>query len=284
MGDTAYMENKNVFSTSEANESLKAFALSLCRYIIKDPSILLDLEQRRKVPGNITWVDVYEQLQDQKTKDLFAHNVYKDSEEYDWSDIEKTYVIWGRFGWITDNTFVPFAFWDTRPESLKEADRLVLKNIDKKRFWEYREETRTVAKNKSLFDEACVCFDNRCYAACASLLLSMIDGELIRSKANVKIGNRKTGLKAGERIVAEMSKDDHYGLPGLFHLNLLNFEAFISTTFEHADGFNCEPNHLNRNFLQHGMSKRKVLKKDCIKLFIAYRNTLSFSRQYNADK
>lgn len=80
--------------------------------------------------------------------------------------------------------------------------------------------------------------------------------------------------KASERVIAEVSKDDMYSLMGLFHLELINYEAFLNTLFERANGFKIEFKRMNRNFMQHGMCKRKVLRKDCIKLFLAYRNIL----------
>ena len=39
--------------------------------------------------------------------------------------------------------------------------------------------------------------------------------------------NKKTGLKAGERVVETVAKNDMYGLPGLFHLELVNLMDYI---------------------------------------------------------
>ena len=44
----------------------------------------------------------------------------------------------------------------------------------------------------------------------------------------------------------------------------INYESYIKTLFARADGFVTEPKNLNRNYLHHGMSKRKVLRRDCI--------------------
>ena len=132
--------------------------------------------------------------------------------------------------------------------------------------------------NREVYNEAITCFDNRCYTACASLLVSLIDAELIRCKTSLATKNKKTGLKAGERVVKNVARDDMYGLPGLYHLELVNYESYINTLFARADGFVKEPKSLNRNYLHHGMSKRRVLKKDCIKLLLAYHKTICFAK------
>ena len=78
-----------------------------------------------------------------------------------------------------------------------------------------------------------------------------------------------------------ISADSFYGSPGYLHLELINYKTCTGTLFESANGFRTEPDCLNRNYLHHGMSKRKVLKKDCIKLFIAYHKTLKLASKIN---
>lgn len=77
-------------------------------------------------------------------------------------------------------------------------------------------------------------------------------------------------------MTKDIFSDTNYSAPGSYHLELLNYSSFMNTLFESARGFRDEPGTLNRNFLHHGMSKRKVLKKDCLKLFVAYHKTLTY--------
>lgn len=272
-------DRENVFNTVEAEDSLKAFAVSLYRYIVEDPTILLELEEHRKMKNGRSWIDIYEEMQGRTTEERERSEklFFEEVDGYDWSEIEETYRLWGEYGWMTDGHIVPFGFWDTRPSSQSEADALVLKQLNKEKLLELKGEVGKATSEKQVFQEACKCFDMRCYTACASLLISLIDGELIRSRSNAKVENKKTGLNAGKKIVKEKGNTDFYGLTGIFHLELLNFEAYLCTLFEGANGFKKEPKRLNRNYLQHGMSKRKVLRKDCVKLFIAYKNILQFS-------
>lgn len=278
------MSKKNSLHDPEIDDSLKAFVVSLSRYIAEDPRLLLLLDQARPInSGNYSWKALYDDLQDNTAREHLVRNMNTAALDYDWSNIEHAYTEWGRFGWIADSTLTEFGFWANCPCSQIAADKLILAQITKPDFIDLQENAQKRTHDLRLFNEACTCFDNKCYAACASLLIALIDGELIRSRANATVGNKKTGSKASNRIVAEVSKDKHYGLPGHFHLELLNFESFIHTLFEPAGGFENEPKRINRNYLHHGMSKRKVLRKDCIKLFVAYRRTLYFAEYYSSQ-
>lgn len=264
-----------MFEDPEISESLKAFASSTFRLAVKDPRILLLFEHLDKNEQDTgVWQSLYETLQDPENLEHFSKTTLKITDDHDWSGVEESYRNWGRYGWTVGRGIQRFGFWDKCPDSQFEADKKVLKTINKKVLSQILIECLEKTSNIPVFDECCKCFDNKCYTACATLLISLIDGELIRSKANISFTNRKTGANASKRIIAEVSKDDMYGLMGLFHLELINYEAFLNTLFERANGFEMEPKRMNRNFIQHGMSKRKILRKDCIKLFLAYRNIL----------
>lgn len=272
---------ENLQQLSEIEDSLKAFAVSLCRYASKDPSVFLYLAQVDDNPEIARgWEELYQDLQDKNVLSGFSERTNKKANDYDWSEIETTYRNWGMFGWITDHSMIQFGFWDNCPASQVEADKQVLKNTKKDYLQKIISDTKKDTNNHRVYEEACSCFYNKCYHACASLLITLIDGELISSRANSVLSNRKTGAIAGQRVITNISQDEHYGEPGVFHLELLNYNAFIDMLFERANGFENEPNHINRNFIHHGMSRRKVLRKDCVKLFVAYRRTLRYSKHY----
>lgn len=269
------MRKDDMFSDPHISDGLKSFAVSLIRLSIQDPRILLLLDKVDKnVEKTDIWKLLYDDFQNPESQEKLTKVLAKIVDDHDWDNIEKSYDSWGRFGWVVNHHLYPIGFWDDCPKSQIEADKKVLKTINKKVLSEIKLECLEKTRNIPVFEECCKCFDNRCYCACASLLISLIDGELIRSKANYLLSNRKTGATAGKRIITDVSADDMYGLPGLFHLEILNYEAYISTLFESANGFSVEPERINRNFIHHGMSNRKVLRKDCIKLFLAYHKTL----------
>lgn len=270
---------KHTFEKIETEDTIRAFAVSLGRFAAKDPSILLEVAKVAKSKDQaLAWESLYHDLQDQECLTNFAIRSDELAKSYDWSNIEHAYYMWGLWGWITFD-ISKFKLWDNSPATQLEADRQVLKSFKKQDFLDCINYCKTYTHHVKVFDEAMVCFENKFYHACATLLISLIDGELISSHANSVLSNRKTGATAGSRLIKSVSKDETFGEPGLFHLELTNYNAFIDKLFERTDGFHTEPNNINRNFLHHGMSKRKVLRKDCIKLFLGYRKTLEYAQK-----
>lgn len=210
-------------------------------------------------------------------------NLDESASSYDWSTINKVFEGWGQYGWITDSELGKFGFWDDLPKTQEDADKKVLTAIDDKFLLSLREELEENTNNKEMLDEVFFCFDNHRYIACVSLLTSFIDGVLTSSPTNFTSKNRKTGDGASKKILAELKKDDMLGLPGYFNLELINYNSFISTFFAYANGFENEPSNLNRNYLHHGMSNRRITREDCIKLLIAYRKTLEIAKHDTAE-
>ena len=272
------MLDKKILEEIPYDDSFKAFIVTFLRMVYNKPEVLLYLEKENKHEQFVgEWKKVYEELKNtEKAKEALA-NLNEISKEFDWKNVEGTFKLWGEFGWVLYPITNDISLWDKKPKSQSEADKYVLTVFTKKDFQRVLDELKKETHNERLFTEAVSCFKNRLYAACASLLFSLIDGELISSKANVLECNKKTGAKASERVTKNVKKDEAFGLPGFFHLQLINFESFMAEYFKNAEGFKKEPKNLNRNYLHHGMSKRKVLRKDCIKLFLAYKQAIDFS-------
>lgn len=266
----------NQLDTFDGNESLKAFAVALSRCIAAYPDSLLEFHKRRPVHGN-GWLELYEALQDKDSLAHFSAKLEETAKNYDWSHIESVFVDWGKHGWVVDSHLGELGFWDELPNTVEEADQKILAKIDDAYLAKLRNDLESRTGNQTMLREALFCLDNECYYACASLLTSLIDGTLISSPYNDNTKNRKTGEGAGKKIINELIKDDFLGLPGLFNLEIKNFNSFISTFFERANGFFFEPSNLNRNYIQHGMSNRSITHLDCIKLLIAYRKTIAFA-------
>ena len=120
------MEDKqnDILYTLEGQETFKAFCVSLTRYIAEDPRILLGLAKMRESKGQTgeSWRSMHDQLQDENTKNDYAQRLEKIAKEYDWSEIQKTYLEWGKYGWITENSLAPLNYWDYYPTSQIDAD------------------------------------------------------------------------------------------------------------------------------------------------------------------
>ena len=50
----------------------------------------------------------------------------------------------------------------------------------------------------------------------------------------------------------------------------------LNTFFADGNDFRHEPDVINRNFIDHGMNRRRVRKKDCIQLFVALYDLIEF--------
>ena len=50
----------------------------------------------------------------------------------------------------------------------------------------------------------------------------------------------------------------------------------LNTFFADGHYFRHEPDVINRNFIDHGMYRRRVRKKDCIQLFVALYDLIEF--------
>ena len=269
---------KDFLNQFEMDESMKAFSVLLSRAIAKNPDLLLEIEKvKPRGDKDNSWKDLYSIFQQEDKRTRFLQNLDEASNSYDWSPINDIFAGWGKYGWITDTKIEAFGFWDVLPPTQEGADQKVLAVINDNYLAALQKEVKDKTANVAMFDEVCFCFDKEYYYACASLLTSFIDGVLISSPANFNSDNPKTGEGAGRKVVDELRKDAYWGSPGYFNLELINYNSFISTFFARANGFEKEPQNLNRNFFHHGMSSRTVSRVDCIKLFIAYRKTLQIS-------
>lgn len=267
-------------SEPDMDLGLKAFAISLARMIAKEPAILQILDEKDNRGHKRDWIELQESLSDPDALARFAINLEKEADKTEWSMLDIAAAKWAEYGWVIGDSLFKLDLWKHIPQTQAEADKICLHYIKRKELIQVWQDTTPVLPNHwNTFREARICFENKCYIACASLLISLIDGTLISSKANNQQENRKTGSVAQKRISDEILKDDTYRLPGLFHWELINLDTYIRLVFERANNFTNEPPRINRNFLHHGMNKRRVLRKDCIKLFLAYKRVLSYCKQ-----
>ena len=60
-------------------------------------------------------------------------------------------------------------------------------------------------------------------------------------------------------------------------LDYENILACFNTVFADAEDFRKRPVVINRNFVDHGMMTKKVIRKDCVQLFLLYYKKLQLS-------
>lgn len=180
---------------------------------------------------------------------------------------------WGRFGWTWFQD-APFSFYDTPPINYADANDKV-KSLCSQRHIEYLlDELRQQQVNKADLKSAIFCYHNKQYKACALLLFGLIDAKLIR-KQPLNEKRRKVGWGAVKQLrgqfEGQQAEQEFYMI--LFFANLI---TCLETLFADGEDFKIEPCNINRNFVDHGMNRRRVRKRDCIQLFMVLNNLLFF--------
>ena len=120
--------------------------------------------------------------------------------------------------------------------------------------------------NREYIHEAVKCYKNKCYLACSSLLLSIIDSHFIfKNKLDSKGRRRTLSNPLAKECLDEVESKNTFEYFFLIQSNVL---LILAKYYNYGDDFKAEPANINRNFINHGMCKRKPTKQDCIKLFI----------------
>lgn len=185
-----------------------------------------------------------------------------------------SYELWGSYGW----TQIPCkeADWLYRkaPKGRADADKIALSFCKRPDFIfdAIRSDRRT---KKSTFNEAVSTFENKEYTACAMLLFSLIDAQLIRFQKKTQSNSKRRAVGKSAVALAE-ARVDYKSKPDAFFsmMFFINLFSCLYAVFAGGDDFKVQPEIINRNFLAHGMMHRKVSRKSCIQLFLLYYNML----------
>lgn len=170
---------------------------------------------------------------------------------------------WSECGWTLPPN-APIELFNDAPTSIEEANQKMKPYCSSKVMEELFVELHKVSVKKEDLDTAIFCYNNRQYKASALVLLGMIDAKLIR-KQN-RNNNRPTGSKAAKKI-RENFEREHTTEELFTVLYCVNLFSCIETIFARAENFKVEPYTLNRHYLAHGMTRRRVRQRDCIQLF-----------------
>lgn len=265
------------FDKSDIAQISEALYATLLLTVAAEPDILNTFIEKDPRQHN-NWEKLRLDLSTDQAREDFAQKIDKWIKTLDWSHAESVMQQWGKYGWVLMPDVIPVRKWEICPHSQEEADEYMLNHFDSIGIQELINTITAESNQNSVVDEAVKCFENECFTACASLLLSLIDGTLISSFVNEQFENKKTGKVAGQRIIDETDKNIYFFIPGIFGLQSKNFQTYMAQLFERANNFTDEPKCLNRNYVHHGMSKRQITNVDCIKLFLAYLQAIRFTQ------
>lgn len=125
--------------------------------------------------------------------------------------------------------------------------------------------------NEQQVEEAFLCFENGFYYSCISVLFEIIERELL-SKQSIKIGSNNRRKTVDRKKISEMKEILSYENSISEYFIEMNFLYLSSYYFNDANDFIDESFDkfpvINRNYIAHGMTNRKVTKNDCVKLMM----------------
>ncbi|MBR4910549.1 MAG: hypothetical protein IKZ47_04420 [Clostridia bacterium] len=188
--------------------------------------------------------------------------------------LSEIYEQWGKYGW-TIHPLAPIDYYDSCPDNHIDADRYALKICTKENTIALLNMLRKQDLPKKDFEEAVVCYSNRCYKSCAMMLYSIIDGKIIKlqkyfgENTDHLIVCGKKGISFLKKKVNEKTNINNTVFFILYYSCLINC---LSVFFEEGYNFTLKTNIANRNLIDHGMTNRPVRRKDCLKLFLLLYN------------
>ena len=188
----------------------------------------------------------------------------------------ESYKTWGSMGWSVI-PHAPLKLFNSVPDTIKEADKIALQYFDKDGMEHLFSNLKKKRIKKEDINSAIYCFENKQYKACALLLFGIIDAKLIRLQSIRKTEKRrKVGGKAVKELETKYREkmDEEYFLYHMLYATGLL--SCLNTFFADGNDFRQEPDVINRNFIDHGMNRRRVRKKDCIQLFVALYDLVEF--------
>lgn len=221
-------------------------------------------------------------IQDQLLKKIKdASNVWND---IDWDALTDSYKKWGEYGWTLIGR-ASLSFYAEFPKSSLEADKKAMqyfKGLGIKHLFNDLRKKQKIRKND--LESVFFCFEKKQYKACAMLLCALIEAPLIKLQPIDLKDKRKVGLSAVIKLKQGKATARSVDDGKILYLSTANTISFLMSLFAETGDFKNEKNCINRNFINHGMSRREVRRKDCIKLFLGLYNTVNFVEKITEGK
>lgn len=115
----------------------------------------------------------------------------------------------------------------------------------------------------SLIKEATRAYDMELFNSCAIVLLSVVEGIIVRFSdvQKFKYTNASDIFKS-----SALNKGGH--VRARYYYVVTSICEFISFLYQNSDFSNTEPEFLNRHWVFHGRSQREICPAECVKLFL----------------
>lgn len=184
------------------------------------------------------------------------------------TEIYKTYA---KFGWTIPPAMTCFA--KQKATTLEEADSFMLQFCSSENMERIFSDLRNNEKiDTNDLEEAINCYNQKYYKACSLLILSMIDGVLIKLQSQkVKSPQKdyRTVKKANKQLKEKSIKNSIF-----ICLQSISTTDCINKIYESPEDFNNKYSFVNRDTVSHGMVTHTIEKTDGIKVFLLLYNIL----------
>lgn len=203
---------------------------------------------------------------------------YSEYSEEELARIDTSWETWGRYGWGYFPGITP-AELSEPPLNKKDATYRMRAYCTDSEVEEILSDLR-LRTDIDLHDlEEAIChYKNKQYKGCISILFSLVDAKILNFQAIPEFsppeGQRREVGKRGLKAATSSRKGESIKNKGLIpnRWKYKNVIVRMEVFWENAHDFKHQPLVTNRNFIMHGMYKKKILKKDCIQLFLLLSN------------
>lgn len=191
----------------------------------------------------------------------------------------KTLLLWADYGWALIDDLPKEETYFISVHNVKEADNLIEQFISEEIINNLIQKIEEKTNADLYFAEAKNCFYEEKYLSCILILFSMIDGICVNAQLTSS-QRRKLADKFAKKIL-ESEELNEISISQYIR-SVMPLKA-IKVLFADGNDFISELDFPNRNFLLHGMSKRKVTKIDCIKVLSVLNNLLEIEEIVRED-
>ncbi len=193
-------------------------------------------------------------------------------------ELVEIYETYATFGWTIPPAMTYFA--KQKATTLEDADAFMLQFCSSEDMVRIFSDLRNHEKiDKNDLEEAINCYNQKYYKACSLLLLSMVDGILIKlqqQKTNPSKKEYRTVNKANSQLKEKSIKKSTF-----ICLQSIITTSCVIKIYESPEDFTKKYSFVNRDTFVHGMVTHFVVKTDCIKVFLLLYNILRLLKYQN---
>lgn len=184
----------------------------------------------------------------------------------------KNYKKWGAHAWAS-NAENPATFFSEAPGTLENADSKMSAYCTESNIAAMKDKLIAVGVNRDDVEEAFSCHKSGFYKSCVLILFALIDHELIgKGYRRINDDGTQGTLKSGMGAIGDLKKEslqEHSNSVLFAYLQCVNIMSTLTALFGGDADFKKEPKTVNRNYVSHGMSTRKVTELDSFKVWSA---------------